>query len=133
MKLHEQKTELTRNLHGCQIKGSQDTQRVVLRGFIWNRKYSVFMVIYQLHGDADGIYHLPYHHEFHNFAHPWAQGKLVSHFKLPFVTHFMILALSLCTKRCPVDIFASVLVLAFQEKMYCGGGGEDGWNGREAF
>ena len=23
-----------------------------------------------------------------NFAHPWSQGKLVSHFKLPFVTHF---------------------------------------------
>ena len=68
-----------------------------------------------------------------NFAHPWSQGKLVSHFKLPFVTHFMILALSLRTKHCPVYIFAGVLVLAFQEKMYCGGGGEDGWNGREAF
>ena len=90
------------------------------------------MVIYQLHGDADGIYHLPYHH-IHNFAHPWSQGKLVSHFKLPFLTHFMILALSLYTKHCPVYIFAGVLVQAFQEKMYCGGGGEDGWNGREAF
>lgn len=67
-----------------------------------------------------------------NFAHPWSQGKLVSHFKLPFVTHFDT-SFVLVHKTLPSIYFCRCFGASFSGKNVLWGGGKDGWNGREAF